>query len=121
MRKNVVLIVEDNEQLREVLMHLVSHFGYECLEAVSAEEARSLIEEHHQLLRAVLTDFQLQSGTGLQVLRFIEERGGNIPAILMTGGLHEEVESQYSHISALAKPFSPTDLRMALDGLSATA
>lgn len=108
MNRNAILIVEDNEHLLEVLCQLVARWGYEVISAASESAACEHIRQRPQALMAVLTDYTLFQGNGLNVARTASEFG--VPAILMTGSLPEDMIAAIEHVTTLSKPFEPTKL-----------
>ena len=67
--------------------------GYNVLEADRVNEALRIMS--HSRFDLLLLDVMLPDGTGLDVLRFMKDRGINIPVIMLTGasGLEVAVES----------------------------
>lgn len=70
-RPGGVLLVEDDEDCREVLREVLEQEGYRVLTATSAAEARSLLE--HIRPGLVLLDLRLRDEDGRTVLHFVRE------------------------------------------------
>jgi len=83
MKKNLILIVDDEPEVRNVLFEGLSKNGHSILFAGNAGEALCLFEQKQCDL--VITDVKLPDGDGLQLLDQIKKRSPHTPVILMTG------------------------------------
>lgn len=66
--ENCILIVDDDSKIRSLLRELLGDF-YECAEADSAEDARSLIQT--QKFKLILSDIQMSGISGLEMVPLI--------------------------------------------------
>lgn len=81
-----VLIVEDDEAVRELLCHqLAMHFN--LIGAGSSEEALRVLDREDQI-RVVVADLQLPGRDGIELLRSVREHRPGTIRILMTANLH---------------------------------
>ncbi|MBU2897338.1 sigma-54-dependent transcriptional regulator [Vibrio hepatarius] len=108
MTQSKVLIVEDDEGLREALVDTLALAGYEWLEADSAEDALLKLKSHS--VDVVVSDVQMAGMGGLALLRNIKQHWPNIPVLLMTA--YANIEDAVSAmkdgaIDYMAKPFAP--------------
>ena len=108
MTQSKVLIVEDDEGLREALIDTLALAGYEWLEADSAEDALLKLKSHS--VDIVVSDVQMAGMGGLALLRNIKQHWPNIPVLLMTA--YANIEDAVSAmkdgaIDYMAKPFAP--------------
>ncbi|WP_114765216.1 sigma-54-dependent transcriptional regulator [Vibrio rhodolitus] len=108
MAQSKVLIVEDDEGLREALVDTLALAGYEWLEADSAEDA--LIKLKANTVDIVVSDVQMAGMGGLALLRNIKQHWPNLPVLLMTA--YANIEDAVSAmkdgaIDYMAKPFAP--------------
>jgi two-component system, cell cycle response regulator DivK len=80
----LVLIVEDNPRNLKLARDVLSHAGYDTLEAASAEEGLALAHERHP--GVVLLDIQLPGMDGVQALRSLraDPATADIPVIALT-------------------------------------
>ncbi len=78
-----VLVVDDDETMREVLTIRLEDWGYEVNTAADASEARAAIEDHQPSV--VLADIVLPGMSGLDLLRHLKADDPERPVILMTG------------------------------------
>ncbi|WP_162062616.1 sigma-54-dependent transcriptional regulator [Vibrio taketomensis] len=108
MAQSKVLIVEDDEGLREALVDTLALAGYEWLEADSAEDA--LVKLKANTVDIVVSDVQMAGMGGLALLRSIKQHWPNLPVLLMTA--YANIEDAVSAmkdgaIDYMAKPFAP--------------
>jgi len=102
-----VLIVEDDPDIREMVVTLLEIAGFHTHACASAEAAlRALREEAFDL---VLTDYALPERTGLWLLESAESEGllEGIPALIVTAHPLIEGAKQYEIVQ---KPFDMDDL-----------
>lgn len=111
LQKKQLLIVEDNELNRELLVEILSG-QYDLLEAENGQAALDLLEHHRESVALILLDIIMPVMDGYTFLRKLkaDEQLAMIPVIVMTQGNTEEDE-----IAALAngandfipKPYRP--------------
>ena len=78
-----VLVVDDDETMREVLTVRLEDWGYRVDTAADAASARSAIEASNPDI--VLADIVLPGMSGIDLLRLLKEDDASRPVILMTG------------------------------------
>jgi excisionase family DNA binding protein len=108
----LVLIVDDDDKLREFVRVNLEMEGYTVREAASAREGLAALEEQSPDL--VLLDVMMPEMDGWEMLRQLHERHGMgaIPVIVFSG----QVEEDAGEVAArgaqafIGKPFSPQSL-----------
>ena len=87
-----VLVVEDNDAMRNLFFQITKTFGCQVTAVASGEEAmlRILAGEHFDL---VLTDWNLSGQDGVVMARAIRAAGKTMPIILITGREAEEARA----------------------------
>ena len=107
----VVLIVDDDEGLREYVRTRLEAEGYAVREAGSAEEGLQVLEEATPDL--VLLDVMMPEVDGWEMLRRVQERHGvgTIPVVMFSGKVEaaDEAASRGAH-GFIGKPFDPQEL-----------
>src|SRR5205085_1494031 len=81
--RRLILIVDDDDRLREFVRVNLEMEGYSVREASSAEEALEAIED--QAPELVLLDVVMPGVDGWQMLQRMQERHGSIPVIMFSG------------------------------------
>jgi len=112
----VILVVEDNAEVRELTLQRVEGLGYVACEAESGPAAVRVIEsgEHVDL---VLSDIVMAGGmSGYELARWIGERAPHIRVVLTTGYAAEEARQDPAAEAApiLRKPYKRAELAVAL-------
>ena len=109
----LVLIVDDDDRVREYVRVNLELEGYQVREAGSAEEGLGALEEEPPDL--ILLDVMMPEMDGWEMLRRVQERHGvgSIPVIMFSGQVDDESESEAQARGAkgfLGKPFDPKQL-----------
>src|SRR5215475_8374081 len=81
-RKGIVLIIDDEEEIRESIEMLLNSEGLSTETAVNGEEGLKKIEEN--LYDAVLLDLMLPGKSGMDVQREIQRIDPTLPVIIIT-------------------------------------
>jgi two-component system, response regulator FlrC len=82
--KKTILLVEDEEELRDLLATELRDFSYEVIEASNGSDAYAKLKTH--TIHLVITDLRMAGGSGLELLSDLRKhKDMNIPAILMSG------------------------------------
>jgi len=118
-RKPGILVVDDDEGIRENIADLLSTEDYRVIVASNANEAMDrLAAEDVDLL---LTDFQMPGRNGVELIEAARTTKKDLPAILMTAYLYvyEQIdEERRKAISLLRKPFDADEvLRLVAEGV----
>jgi excisionase family DNA binding protein len=109
----LVLIVDDDERLREYVRVNLEAEGYEVREAGSAEEALGALGERSPDL--ILLDVMMPQIDGWETLRRIQEHAGvgAIPVIMFSGKVDERTAAEAESRGVqgfIGKPFDPRSL-----------
>ncbi|WP_308205043.1 PAS domain-containing sensor histidine kinase [Frankia tisae] len=117
-----ILVVEDEDALREVTRRILTRNGYQVLTAPSALEACSIAIEHHGDIHLLLTDIIMPRMQGRELANRIRAARPAIRVLYMSGYTHPILTTQGkldAGVYLLEKPFSKTVLlekvREALD------
>jgi CheY-like chemotaxis protein len=103
-----ILVVEDNDDTRELYAWTFESGGYRVLAADSAEEALRLLE--HERVRVILTDYNLPRTTGVALLHQARKErllDPATPALICTA--HRFVQPP-TGVRVLHKPIDPMTL-----------
>jgi DNA-binding NtrC family response regulator len=77
-----VLIIDDEEVLREVLQAVLQREGFETIAAGSGEEGLHLLD--HEEVDLVILDLMLPGMSGMETLRSIKDENADLPVIIIT-------------------------------------
>ena len=108
-----ILVVEDQEDNRQILRDLLTSAGYEMTEAVTGEDALAEVAKRRPDL--ILMDIQLPKISGMEAMRRLraEKATANTPIIAITSFALSGDEQKAKEAGAttyLAKPYSPREL-----------
>lgn len=95
-RKQVILIVDDEENIRSALSAFLQRIGYTVLTASSGLEALARVDAQEPdlvLLDVVLDESDPQQMSGLEVCRQLRTRSRFVPIIMLTSYPEWQVES----------------------------
>jgi excisionase family DNA binding protein len=109
----IVLIVDDDERLREYVRVNLEIEGYTVHEAGSADEGMKVLDELRPDL--VLLDVMMPRVDGWEMLQLMHERHGvgSVPVVMFSGKVDEAAADQAAERGAqgfIGKPFDPQEL-----------
>ncbi len=108
-----ILVVEDEEAVRNLAKRILSEAGYTVLTAASGSEALLIGERHQGIVRLLLTDVVMPQMSGKQLADLLVKLYPNLRVLYMSGYtddaiVHHGVLDDGTHF--IGKPFSPADL-----------
>ncbi|MCF7972143.1 MAG: response regulator [Methylococcaceae bacterium] len=105
-----ILIVDDDPDLRSLMVDYLRNNGYEISAASDGNEMRVVLAE--QTIDLLILDLMLPGEDGLSLLRWIREQNG--PPIIIVSARGDETDRivglEMGADDYLAKPFSPREL-----------
>jgi excisionase family DNA binding protein len=107
-----VLVVDDDDRMREYMRVNLEIEGYDVLEAGNAEEGFAALEGEHRP-QLILLDVMMPGTDGWEMLQRIQERHGAIPVIMFSGQVDEQSAQRAAERGAsgfVGKPFDPQQL-----------
>lgn len=112
-----ILIVEDEDMIREGISDYLADCGYETIQAADGLEALEQFSNHQVAL--ILLDIQMPKLNGLEVLSEIR-KSSQVPVLMLTA--FQDEEYKMSAFAALAdgyleKPFSLSLLKVRVDAI----
>lgn len=110
----IVLLVENDNELRRALSLLIERWGGSVLDASNAEEADALLNDLGILPDALLVDYNLGDGKqdGLSLVRQLRARDAQLPARLMSANRSNELHllCDTAQVGLMTKPINTEDL-----------
>jgi PAS domain S-box-containing protein len=80
-----ILLVEDNEQVRELTLALLVQQGYKVIAAGDGREALDILEHHEGVLHLLLTDVIMPEMNGRELFDRVREKFPGIKVLFMSG------------------------------------
>lgn len=111
-----ILVVEDDQMIREGICEYLSEFGYSVIEASDGSEA---LDSFSESVNLVILDIQIPFINGLDVLREIRKKS-NLPILILTAFSDEDYKIEaFTHLADgyIEKPFSLPLLKVRVDSL----
>ena len=102
-----ILIVDDEEHIRDILSEFLTEQGFEVMDAPNGEVALDLFETNSFDL--VITDIRMPKMNGLELLSVVKSRDNSNPVVLMTGydlSSNEISNCSYQADGYVLKPFN---------------
>ena len=123
MKKLRVLVVEDNDESRQLYVLVLTRAGFEVIEAVGGEEGLQMLDQCDPDL--LITDIRTPSMSGIDLIRRIrsEDRWTNLPIIAISAYSHDQLAyaALQGATRVLRKPFEPNRLLSAVFELTRKA
>jgi PAS domain S-box-containing protein len=107
-----VLLVEDNDHVREFAHHLLDELGYRVLSAGSADEALELLQR--ESVDVLFSDVVMPGLSGLELARLARKTHPSLPVLLASGYSEEIVGSAGTEFEIARKPYDAGMLEAAL-------
>ena len=114
-----VLLVEDDEDNRELMTEVLETAGYEVLSAAGGAEGLKALAE--QEVDVVVTDLSMPGMGGLEMARAAKKIAPRVPVIVVTGyAEREDVASARGREldAVLVKPVDPDSLAAAVGDMA---
>ncbi|MEE9297376.1 MAG: response regulator [Phycisphaerae bacterium] len=81
---DLVLLAEDNPQVRGIISSALQSFGYQIIKTADGQAALESFRLYKDRIRLLILDIDLPRGGGLNCLRTVRKTGSTTPAILIT-------------------------------------
>ncbi|MBM3263574.1 MAG: response regulator [candidate division Zixibacteria bacterium] len=118
-----VLSVENEEDIRDIISHILSEAGYTVMAAANGFEALSLMDTYGAEIKLMIWDLLLPGMSGSAIVEQAMQTHPDLKILLISGSFDEfknHENLRLSELPFLPKPFSPESLqrevRAVLDG-----
>jgi CheY-like chemotaxis protein len=104
-----VLVLDDEEPIRETLVELLSHQGYTVLTACNGIEGMKQLRDHSELIDLVITDLGMPQMSGEEFFSNARAIHPSLKIIIMTGYVNTKTTSKLLALGVadlILKPFS---------------
>ncbi|MDZ7724456.1 MAG: response regulator [candidate division KSB1 bacterium] len=108
-----ILIVEDEQAIRNIAKSSLQKFGYTTLTAADAEEALSVYANAAQKIDVLLTDVVMPNVSGKELADQLAVKQPDLVIIFMSGYTDDTIGKEgvlTENINFIQKPFSPASL-----------
>jgi two-component system cell cycle sensor histidine kinase/response regulator CckA len=108
-----ILLVEDQQEVRDVVRQTLQRHGYNVLEAVDGDAALALLQSEAGPIHLLLTDVVMPRMSGRELVDAITKRDRSI-RVLYTSGYTDDAIVRHGvldpGIAFIQKPFTPEQL-----------
>ena len=107
MKKNPVLIVDDEKDLRKIIRYNLEQEGIASIEASDGNQAINLLSKNPSL---IILDIMMPGKDGYEVCKIIRDNGSTVPIVFLTAMDREFDELKGLEVGGddyIRKPFSP--------------
>jgi len=114
--KYTILVVDDEEVIRYLVVSFLSKLGYACLTAVDGVDALDKMNKNK--IDAIITDIKMDNMNGMTLISQISKKYPEIPIMVMTGFDKEYSEGTTISVGArefIKKPFSLDEFAVRLN------
>jgi two-component system cell cycle sensor histidine kinase/response regulator CckA len=108
-----ILLVEDEEELRELAREVLEAEGYRVLEAASGSAAMAVAAEHQGPIHLVITDVVMPGMSGPETVDHLARDRPELRVLYMSGYTDDAIGQHgvlAPGVALIAKPFTPADL-----------
>lgn len=112
-----ILVVDDEDSIRETAKAALSRFDYKVLTAQNGEEALSILEKNGAAINVMVTDIAMPKLGGIELIRAVKKNYPKIKVIAMSGLLTDKQSGQLAELKiagGLEKPFTAGEILNAL-------
>lgn len=116
--EETVLVVEDNEIMREALMEILKTFGYKVFEAEDGQEAIGLFKAHREEIGLVISDMVMPRMGGRALYQALRALNPDVCMVFTSGYPLDEENRRFVEESGsvwVNKPFSHDMLAKAIE------
>jgi signal transduction histidine kinase len=105
----VILLVDDDEAVREITATMLRASGYVVLEVGSGGAALDLLDEEPNI-DLTLLDFAMPGMNGMEIARQVHSRFPTLPVLFITGYVDQTVLAEIDEARIVKKPFVGEEL-----------
>ena len=109
-----ILVVEDEEPVREVCRRALSRTGYRVLSARNGDDALDALRQTREAVDLIITDVVMPGTSGYELFRALRETAPDSCVMFMSGCAAETLAEQgipLDQVAFISKPFDPATLR----------
>jgi PAS domain S-box-containing protein len=110
-RGEVIIVIEDDDQIRSIVASTLRIHGYEVVQAPDGTAALAAFDRHARKTRLVILDMDIPKISGLECLAEIRRRSAGVPVLVITGNVEFDADAcLHEGEDLLRKPFRMTEL-----------
>jgi DNA-binding response OmpR family regulator len=108
MSEKVILIVDDEDEIREFMVEDLQDEGFKTFEACNGRDAFNIVKKEH--IDLVVTDVRRPNGDGVELLKNVMAIEGRRPPVIVVSGFSDVSEKDVIKMGAKAFVHKPYDI-----------
>ncbi len=111
-----ILIIEDNDTMREGMVAIIKKLNYECESACNGQNGLQSLTEN--VFDLVVTDYKMEGMDGLDVLKQVRQKYPSTEVLIITayGTIELAVEAmKLGAVDFISKPFSHEEFKLKIE------
>ncbi len=97
-KRSRILVVEDDDDVREILLTMIRHLGYDAAGAVDGRDGLRTFGLQRDRIDLVITDVSMPEMTGIELLEALHGQQPATPVVLLTA---HDLSLEFSAYQAL--------------------
>jgi CheY-like chemotaxis protein len=115
-RRARVLVVDDNEDVRDVLVAYLETLGYHTLKAAGGHDALELLADGGAGVDLLMADYAMPGMSGTELMRAVRAERPRLPVVVITGYADKtDLDGRLDEAILLQKPFRINELAAAIE------
>jgi PAS domain S-box-containing protein len=109
--KTRVLVVDDHEDVREVIVAYLETLGYDVVQASSGRTALDFLCENSKAVDLLIADYAMPEMSGIELVRAVRAQNPTLPVVIVTGYAETgDFDDRRLDAVLLKKPFRMNEL-----------
>jgi CheY-like chemotaxis protein len=109
-RRARVLVVDDNEEVREVIVAYLDTLGCPAIQAASGRTALEFLADNPGAIDLLMADYAMPGMSGIELIQAVRAKCPALPAIIVTGYADTSGFDGEADAILLKKPFRMNEL-----------
>ncbi|MEM7434702.1 MAG: MASE1 domain-containing protein [Myxococcota bacterium] len=101
-----ILVVDDDDDVRDAVVLALESGGYTVLRAADGEEALDVVRSHSDIVDLVVTDLNMPNAGGDVLIESLAEAHPNLPVVVVSGYSSSDTAELREDVLFVPKPFS---------------
>jgi CheY-like chemotaxis protein len=110
-----ILVVDDNEMIRDLLERMLIHLGYKVAMAKNGQEAIDMLREDTAQFDIIIVDLIMPQVDGLACFEEIKSLNPNVPVIISSGAANKDSLFGKGLSAYLEKPYTIEKVKETLE------
>ncbi|MBU2455378.1 MAG: response regulator, partial [Proteobacteria bacterium] len=118
-KAKTILVIEDEDMVRDMAVKALKSFGYNTLEACDGEIGLGIYKKNHLFISAVLLDIIMPKMSGTETFKQMLKINPHVKVIIASGHVtNQDQQKMFAKAAAyLDKPYQIMELKQALKSI----